>query len=88
MTQTFESEAGKITVSVIENRDGEECWIHDLEGQGAGVVALMARARRQAQEWGFSEVWANVSNPRLGQILRDHGWVLQQLVFKGKTHGS
>ena len=86
---TFEEDGGRVSVSKIVNRNGIECWIHDLECpdcKGTLAARLMARARRQASEWGFTEVWANVTNPRLAQVLRDHGWSLEQLIFKGRTH--
>jgi stress response protein SCP2 len=80
----FTGETGFIKVSIIENRNGTECWIHDLEAEGREAAVLMARARRQAKEWGFDEVWANVSHPRLAMTLRDHGWTLEQVVLKGR----
>lgn len=81
----FRTSSGFIKVSIIQNRDGLECWIHDLEGEGIGAARLMSRARRQAKEWGFDHVWANLNNPKLAMILRDHGWTLEQVILKGKT---
>jgi len=76
---------GYVAVSVIENKEGNEAWIHEVYGSGMEAAILMARARRQASEWGFDEVWANVSNPKLAHALRDHGWTLEQVILKGRT---
>lgn len=85
MTETFSNEFGHVTVSVIDNRDGKECWIHDVQGQGPTMAVLMAKARTQAKEWGFKEVWANVNNIRLSRILQDHGWPIEQAIHRGRT---
>jgi hypothetical protein len=74
---------GYVCVSRIENKHGMECWIHDLAAEGQSAVVLMAKARSQAKEWGFKEVWANVGNPKLGFILRNNGWIFEQAIFKG-----
>lgn len=76
---------GYICMSRIQVKDGLECWIHMVEASGMDAVALMVRARKQASEWGFSEVWGTFSNPKLAMALRDHGWTLEQVILKGKT---
>lgn len=81
----FESDAGYIKVAIIDNKNGKECWIYELEAEGVGAAGLMSRARRQAKEWGFDEVHANVSNARLVKILNDHGWIIEQVILKGRT---
>lgn len=82
-TKTFQIGEGTISVSIIENRDGLECWIHDLTGEGIEAAELMAKARSQAKEWGYSVVMANVNNPKLADILVRHGWSIEQLILKG-----
>lgn len=78
---------GFICVSRIPSREGEQCWIHDLECEGDEMAAasLMLRARSQANTWGFQDVWANVSNRRLAKALLAHGWEEKQVILKGKT---
>lgn len=75
--------AGYVAVSRIENRNGSECWIHDLEATGE-AVELMARARGQARQWGFDEVTATVGNPKLVQVLLRSGWEINQFVLVGR----
>ena len=82
---TLTEGSSSVSVSEIDNRNGKECWIHDLAGEGMVVVKLLIKARHQAKEWGYDEVWANINNPRLAMILRDHGWDLEQVILKGKT---
>ncbi len=85
---SFELNDSHIKLGIIEGKFGPECWIYELEGEGIDAVRLMIRARAQAKAWGFDDVWANVSNPRLAMALKDHGWSLEQLILKGKTHGN
>lgn len=82
-TKIFQAGEGTISVSIIENRGGLECWIHDLTGKGIEAVELMAKARSQAGEWGYATVMANVNNPRLADILVRHGWSVEQVILKG-----
>lgn len=73
-----------VDVSEIDGATGRECWIHNLEGDG-GAIELMVRAKARAKELGYTEVWANVANPRLAKILADRGWSLEQVILKGET---
>jgi len=77
---------GHVCVSRIQQPHGVECWIHQLEGEGA--VELMLQAWDQATEWGFDEVWANVSNPRLAKVLMGRGWTPEQVILRKERNGN
>lgn len=72
---------GFVCLSRIQNKNGLECWVHDLNADGVYAAALIRKARLQAREWGFEKVWANVCNPQLAVSMRDHGWQIEQVLL-------
>ena len=78
---------GLVCISVVDPRgEGDECWVHILEGTKEAAPALMSKARKWAWDKGFEDIWANIVNPILAVSFDDHGWSLEQAVFKSPTN--
>lgn len=75
---------GYICLTRYDDEYGKRCVVHDLQADGDGAVGLMARARTQAREWGFTELQALIHNPRLAELLIRNGWELELVTLKGK----
>ena len=92
-TITLSESGGSLCVSQVEASPGNvQCWIHALEvPEGSDptlAVRLMLKARNQAREWGYREVRANVSEPKLALIFAKHGWKIDQIILKGNLNAS